>query len=634
MTEISNYAFNASHIQNVLFEEGTQITTIGSQVFRDCPMIREFTLPAGVTTLGKNAFTDSGLVSFTFEDNFMLQVIDEATFRDSNLMSIKFGKNGALQTIGKTAFSGTRLEEIVIPASVTSIGVEAFKNSMLERLDFEKESLCTILDKDSFNNCQNLVFVALPESLKIATQPFKNCENLEVVEIRCNFSQDAINMEEGSDPVFYKDYNIREVNVVEGVTEFSIVDFIDSYGNSGGKIGGAEINIPSTILSLETSSTAFEYLISVNYLGNFEQFCKIQKFDYINASKFNASWTSESEVVIPEGIINVTETILSVFDGIDTLTLSSSVETIAPGLVKNTYVVSQDNQNFTSVDGVLYSKDESVLISYPKDKDSLNFSEKLKEIGDYAFKNCNLFTEIHLPEGIETISPNAFSIGCVIESIYLPNTAILTANLRGDIENFHINADHPLYSSFDNALYSKDFSELLFVPEGKTTISIHSNCSTLCTFSTNLQELIFAEDSVITEINSGFIEGCTRLNVFILPGQLTSIGDSAFDGICSIYFSEIIIPSTVTSIGAHAFSNRNFGNVYSTYIDTITINSAHIFQDTNSSASIGDALGEATTVYVEASLIDEQQLTAGSYLTSNFTRSATAVDGYYVYTRN
>ncbi|MEH2793657.1 leucine-rich repeat protein [Segatella copri] len=52
--------------------------------------------------------------------------------------------------------------------------------------------------------------------------------------------------------------------------------------------------------------------------------------------------------------------------------------------------------------------------------------------------------------------------------------------------------------------------------------------------------------------DSAFL-GCRSLSEIVIPSSVTSIGDSAFDTCCSL--SEIVIPSSVTSIGDGAFSS-------------------------------------------------------------------------------
>ena len=64
--------------------------------------------------------------------------------------------------------------------------------------------------------------------------------------------------------------------------------------------------------------------------------------------------------------------------------------------------IAKSNKDFTSLDGVLYSKDLSTLCVYPKTRDSIKLSPKTKKVGVCAFRGCALKTA-KIPEGIEEI---------------------------------------------------------------------------------------------------------------------------------------------------------------------------------------------------------------------------------------
>ena len=64
--------------------------------------------------------------------------------------------------------------------------------------------------------------------------------------------------------------------------------------------------------------------------------------------------------------------------------------------------IAKSNKDFTSLDGVLYSKDLSTLCVYPKTRDSIKLSPKTKKVGVCAFRGCALKTA-KIPEGVEEI---------------------------------------------------------------------------------------------------------------------------------------------------------------------------------------------------------------------------------------
>ena len=96
--------------------------------------------------------------------------------------------------------------------------------------------------------------------------------------------------------------------------------------------------------------------------------------------------------------------------------------------------VDKANENYISVDGVLYTKDMKKLIAYPIMKEDtvytipdgvervgacafyknatltkIDLPVTLKEIGDMAFFKCEKISLVTLPDGLEKIGPDAFS---------------------------------------------------------------------------------------------------------------------------------------------------------------------------------------------------------------------------------
>ena len=103
--------------------------------------------------------------------------------------------------------------------------------------------------------------------------------------------------------------------------------------------------------------------------------------------------------------------------------------------------------------------------------------------------------------------------------------------------------------------YSKDGRKLLKVSgvlsgaySVKEGTRIICDCAFYCCDS--LSEIVIP--SSVTSIGEGAFFRCDSLSEIVIPSSVTSIGDSAFSWCSSL--SEIVIPSSVTSIGDNAFS--------------------------------------------------------------------------------
>lgn len=72
--------------------------------------------------------------------------------------------------------------------------------------------------------------------------------------------------------------------------------------------------------------------------------------------------------------------------------------------------VHQDNPNFTSIDGVLYSKDKTILIKYPKGKQGTDFTipDTVTEILFHSFYNLLILENVIIPLNVTKIKGKAF----------------------------------------------------------------------------------------------------------------------------------------------------------------------------------------------------------------------------------
>lgn len=130
------------------------------------------------------------------------------------------------------------------------------------------------------------------------------------------------------------------------------------------------------------------------------------------------------------------------------------------------YTVSSDNENYTSVDGVLYSKDMTQIVAYPQGRtdETFNISATVKEIGSYAFM-CSKLTSIFIPKTIKLILPYAFN-GSSLESVTFEDgerNLIISFYSFGECENLNSILLHgsrvyavSAFSFIDTAFYDNE----------------------------------------------------------------------------------------------------------------------------------------------------------------------------------
>ena len=102
--------------------------------------------------------------------------------------------------------------------------------------------------------------------------------------------------------------------------------------------------------------------------------------------------------------------------------------------------------------------------------------------------------------------------------------------------------------------YSKDGRKLLRAPRDLSgAYSVKEGTRIICdsafSFCSSLSEIVIP--SSVTSIGDSAFSYCDSLSEIVIPSSVTSIGDSAFSRCSSL--SNIVIPSSVNSIGRNAF---------------------------------------------------------------------------------
>lgn len=167
------------------------VTSIG-EAFYYCSSLSSIIIPASVTSIGRNAFTQCvSLKSIEIPSN-VTSIGEGAFYSCSSLVTLKFEKTSKLVDIGEDAFGRcTSLESLEIPSSVVSIGIRSFSNcSSLEIVTVEENSRLTTIGAGSFDECSGLSIVIIPSSVKsIGGSVFWGCRSLESITYKGTVAQ-------------------------------------------------------------------------------------------------------------------------------------------------------------------------------------------------------------------------------------------------------------------------------------------------------------------------------------------------------------------------------------------------------------------------------------------------------------
>lgn len=126
---------------------------------------------------------------------------------------------------------------------------------------------------------------------------------------------------------------------------------------------------------------------------------------------------SGSKVVIPDGVTAIDgltfagcETVTSVMIPASVTKIEASAFSFADGLTS--IEVDPSNPNYTSVDGVLFSRDKTLLVQYPCSKAGSSYAvpDGVTRIYGYAFYGCQNLTGISLPAVWWVLAPMLFGL--------------------------------------------------------------------------------------------------------------------------------------------------------------------------------------------------------------------------------
>ena len=258
--------------------------------------------------------------------------------------------------------------------------------------------------------------------------------------------------------------------------------------------------------------------------------------------------------------------------------IPDTVKTIGVGVFEKCsalqeILVGENNRFYTSINGVLYSKDKSTLICYPeglkienmdflnnvtriddyalaghKELTSFNCADTILEFGTGVFKNCSSLKKVKIPRHFKNISNETFENCSSLEEIELLEgiTSIEVNAFRGCRNLKHISFPQNLERINSGAFGDCESLENVDFPSGLKEISVSA-------FS-GCKSLKFVEiPGSVEEIKSAVFENCASLSSVVLNEGITKLGSEAFK-LCR-NLKDIKLPNSIVEFGREVFAN-------------------------------------------------------------------------------
>ncbi|NLX83705.1 MAG: leucine-rich repeat protein [Clostridiales bacterium] len=525
---------------NTSFEVPAGVERIDNTAFYKNPTLQSVTLPEGLTTIGNHSF--SGLANLS-QDIILpstLKEIGDAAFYRYTGTSITLPEG--LQVIGDHAFSESKLHEISVPDTVTSLGAFAFSESA----DLQKAKLSGNVESlrwGLFQECAALKEVIVPAGVQsFNSNVFGGCKDvvIHVPDSLVTIDPEAFEDLWAETPADLSTFTLA------GAEDSPAKDIAQQFGLQY-VVDTSLRYVPKKADGIYTSQDdMFEYLleggqITIHNISNFSGKKKVEVPTEIEgypvvalgiAQSADDDWVKSimasndecRELILQEGIerinyaalahapvekITLPDSLKSIsgfaflYSKIKSLALPSGLETLEAGALSGMSKLSKltikgyekaadilkkdptalDNLRFIALDGLLYEFDRAnggsaVVACLPSKSGVVKVSPGTTKIAPSAFASCEKITQVVLPEEVTEIGESAFAWCFKLSKINLP------ANIK---------------SLPERAFHMTGLTEIK-LPEG------------------------------LTDLGTDAFYNASKLKSILLPASLVSIGETAFRG--------------------------------------------------------------------------------------------------------
>ncbi len=613
MTAVSIETTGAITIPSTL--GGCPVTRIGEYAFYCCGGLKSITIPSSVTSIEDNAFICCwGLTSFCVDDNNFSFSSRNGLLCSKDGAKLFAGVNGevvipnCVEDIGVYAFCGySRLVSITIPSSVTNISVVSYSGTM--SMGWAAFFGCDMLE--------NLEFLGLPPDGINQSAIMRYAANVRYPQEYDGEWKEFVGSDrfggyifEDSNTGIIWTYTIADgTAIVGGASTFPAVHrattgaiiipsmfggcLVTSIGRRAfyGCGGLTSVTIPSGVTSIGNDAffgcsglTSVAMPSSVTRIGECAFYC----------------CGGLKSITIPSSVGSIGYGAFYGCSGLMTMSIPSSVASIGEeafswcsGLAS--FCVDENNSFFSSINGLLCSKDGKNLVSgvngdviIPDCVESIEYGafygrdaitsvtipacvtsfleifpdayagikeviicDGVTSIGSDEFAGCSGLAMITIPSSVASIGERAFD-GCrSLTSITIPSSVMSIgpsafSGCSGLVEL-------TISSSKTSVITSSYYMPTFFGCSGltKVTIPAWKLSSVFPQAYTTIKEVIICDG--VTSITESMFAGCSELTSVTLPSSVVNIGDDAFNSCDKL--TSITIPQRVTKVGSRAFSD-------------------------------------------------------------------------------
>lgn len=582
------YCGNLSQLKHLYLDK--DLEEIEQDAFKNCSLLEDVYYSGKLEDWCKIQFSSAFSNPMSYASSIYMNNSNQQGIVEFGEKLTKLEIPALTQTIGNYQFYGfNEVTEAVLPASLYSIGTDAFKECYLlelynlsnlpivrgkesygyvgyyaaaiytsleeERQIFEKDDFLFAKEEDAYYLVRytgGAEEVVLPEEVEGNPYSIRKNTFMNAKSIKCVILPDSIiEIEQG----VFKDFTNLEKIVLPfiGGSINTTSDTHFSYIFESRSLIPASLK-EVTILSGEIlPNNAFSYCNNLVKITLPEQLTEIGSYAFRDCRSLRS-------IVIPANVVKMGSDVFSNCNSLWELYNLSSVEvekSIAPNLiVLHDELV--ESSIYETEDYIFVKNEENqyFLVSYLGAEKEIILPENIHnnpyELYDSVFE-CNIPLEsIVLPEGMTSLGKYVFRECTNLKSITIPSSLNFIG--YGAFQNCNILE----FAEYENAYYlGNEVNPYVLLVKGKDKMqesyTIHSDTKMIYESAfyefQNITEIRIPDH--VTYIGAYAFYGCDQLMHVIIPESVTRIEYSAFQ---NCHLKELYLSESVEEIGSYAFA--------------------------------------------------------------------------------